>query len=165
MKKLVSLVLAGVLLLAFGVFALGSSEDSETVSQQSGTATKEETTNTLGDYKIEIQSCRLAKDYEKKDVAIVTYSFTNEKNDTPTAFFTAFEDQAYQNGVGLNEAYIIDDSYSYNNENATKEIKKGATIDVEVAYTLNDATTPIEVEISELFSFSDKTITKTFEIK
>ena len=41
--------------------------------------------------------------------------------------------------------------------------KKG--FDVEVAYELNDTTTDIEVEVKELFSFSDKTITKTFSIK
>ena len=45
-----------------------------------------------------------------------------------------------------------------------KEIKKGATLDVEVAYELNDATTDVEIEVKELFSFSEKVITKTFKI-
>ena len=38
-------------------------------------------------------------------------------------------------------------------------------IDVEVAYELNDETTPVDVEVKELFSFDDKTITKTFSIQ
>ena len=41
---------------------------------------------------------------------------------------------------------------------------KGATIEVEVAYELNDTTTDIEVEVSELISFNDSMITKTFSI-
>ena len=45
-----------------------------------------------------------------------------------------------------------------------KEIKKGATLSVDVAYTLNDETTPIDVEVSEIFSLTDKKITKTFTI-
>ena len=45
-----------------------------------------------------------------------------------------------------------------------KDIKKGASLEVEVAYELNDSTTDVEVEVSELFSFSDKVIKKTFTI-
>ncbi len=99
-----------------------------------------------------------------KPVAIVKYKFTNNDND-PTSFMFAFDDNVYQNGVGLNTAIFLDDSAEYNSKNQTKEIKKGATIDVEVAYTLNDSTTDIEVEVKELISFSDKKITKTFKIK
>ena len=45
-----------------------------------------------------------------------------------------------------------------------KEIKKGASLEVEVAYTLNDSTSEIEVEVKELFSFQNTLITKTFSI-
>ena len=45
-----------------------------------------------------------------------------------------------------------------------KEIKKGATLSVEVAYTLNDTATPVEIEVSEMFSLNDNKITKTFTI-
>ncbi len=166
MKKWLSFVLACVLLLSFGLFALGSgSEEDGTVSQDGGTVSKEDTSSALGDYVVEIKSSRLAKDYEGKDVVIVTYSFTNKKNDTATSFAGAIEDNAYQNGVGLNECYFIDDSYEYNSENSTKEIKKGASIEVEVAYVLNDTTTPIDVEVGELFSFDDKVISKTFNLQ
>ena len=64
----------------------------------------------------------------------------------------------------FNEAYVLKESANYEPDNQTKEIKKGATIEVEVAYELNDTTIDIEVEVKELFSFSDKTITKTFSI-
>lgn len=175
MKKFLSALLICILLLTFWVFALGSGEDDETVSEQAGTVTdtdnnnvtetEKEPDNALGDYIIEIKECRLAKDFEKKPVVIVTYSFTNQEDDSAASFAAAIEENVYQNGVGLNECYFLDDSYNYNGENATKEIKKGATIDVDVAYVLNDETTPIDVEVKELFSFSDKVITRQFELK
>ncbi|MBO5725857.1 MAG: DUF5067 domain-containing protein, partial [Clostridia bacterium] len=104
-------------------------------------------------------------DYANKDVVIVKYKFTNNNDDEATAFYLTFDDAVYQNGVGLNEAYVLKDSANYNADNQTKEIKKGASIEVEAAYELNDTTTDIEVEVKELFSFSDKTIKKTFSIK
>lgn len=163
MKKILSLVLVLLLICVFSVFALGSGE-SEKTDQGSGKADSAESGANLGEYMVEIKSCRLAKDFENKPVVIVKYSFTNN-SDEPTAFYLAFEDHVYQNGVGLNEAYILDDSANYNSDNQTKEIKKDATIDVEVAYELNDSETAIEVELEELFSFNDDTITKTFSIK
>ena len=95
---------------------------------------------------------------------IVKYVFTNVSDDNATAFFTAFDETVYQNGVGLNEAYILDDSANYSSDNQTKKIKKGSSIEVEVAYELNDATTDIEVEVEEFFSFEDTVIKKTFQI-
>ena len=152
--------MAILLVATFGVFALGSGEESET-DQGSGSADN----TSIGDYSVEIVSCRLAKDYANKDVVIVKYKFTNNNDDEATAFYLTFDDAVYQNGVGLNEAYVLKDSANYNADNQTKEIKKGASIEVEAAYELNDTTTDIEVEVKELFSFSDKTIKKTFSIK
>ena len=169
MKKFVSMMLAVVMLVSFGVFALGSgeSEDGGDVNQGSGAAdtVNKENGSTLGDYSVIIDSCRLAKDYEDEPVVIVKYKFTNEKDDDSASFMLAITDNVYQNGVGLNKAYILDDSANYNSDNQSKEIKKGASIEVEVAYELNDTETDIEVEVKELISLSDKKIVKTFSIK
>ena len=162
-NKILSLVLTVVLLGTFCLFALGSGESS-TKEQGSGTAENAAVASTtLGDYQVEIKTCRLAKDYEGKDVAIITYGFTNNADDS-TAFMYTFDDQVYQNGVGLNNAYVLADSANYAEENQTKEIKKGATLDVEVAYQLNDTTTDLEVEVKELISFNDHMVKKTFKI-
>lgn len=157
-------IITVVLVAAFALFALGSGE-SDTVDQGKSNADKSETVeNSIGDYSVVIDSCRLAKSFDDKDVVIVKYIYSNVSNDEPTAFYIAFEAEVYQDGIGLNEAYILDDSANYNADNQTKEIKKGASLEVEVAYELNDSTTDIEVEVSELFSFSDTKITKTFSI-
>lgn len=165
MKK-TKILLAMLLTLVFALCAMGSGDDSsETSDQGTGTAQTQKSGDAeIGAYSVEISDCRLAKDYEGKDVVIIKYKFTNNSNDTATAFWTAFDDGVYQNGVGLNEAYVLDDSANYSEDNQMKEIKKGASIDVEVAYELNDTTTDVEVEVKELFSFDDKTITKTFKI-
>lgn len=168
MKKFGTLVLAMLIIAAFGLFALGSGE-SGNADQGSGkadsTAADDNDNTAIGDYSVVIDSCRLAKDYSDRNVVIVKYKFTNNQSDDSASFFWAFDETVYQNGVGLNKAYMLKDSANYNSDNQTKEIKKGSSIDVEVAYELNDTTTDIEVEVKELFSFSDKTITKTFSIK
>lgn len=158
-KALLTLLVIAV----FVLFAVASGS-SETVDQGSDVVTTEVDNATLGDYSVEIDSCRLAKDYEGNAVVIVKYIFSNVSGDNATSFMVALDENVYQNGIGLNETYFVDDSANYSSDNQMKDIKKGASIEVEVAYELNDQETPIEVEVSELFSFSDKVITKTFSI-
>ncbi|MBQ9848676.1 MAG: DUF5067 domain-containing protein [Clostridia bacterium] len=187
--KNINIILACLLVVVFSIFALASTESGNdtSVADQGvgnvgsgskseskdnaisvGEAEKEETEeekNRLGDYSVVIDSCRLAKTYDNKDAVIVKYIFTNVSNDDAVAFYVAFDENVYQDGVGLNEAYILKDSEKYSADNQTKEIKKGASIEVEVAYELNDSSTDIEVEIKEFFSFDDKILKKTFKIK
>lgn len=176
----------------FFVFALGSGEDTtspatsnndsqapkETVmntetenavdgtEQQQETAAATETAQegVLGDYIVIIDSCRMVKDYEGKPVVIVKYIFTNVSDESPAAFLYALDTAVYQSGIGLNESYFLSDSAAYDSGNQAKEIKAGATIEVEVAYELNDTTTDIEVEVSEYFSWTDDKVTKTFSL-
>ncbi len=184
MKK-TNLILAVLLVLAFSVFAIASGEsETSAVDQGSGSANVSssvadqgdgnansssssevsEDNTRLGDYSVVIDSCRLAKDYSGKDVVIVKYIFTNVSDDDATSFSIAVEDNVYQDGVGLNTAIFLNDNVSYSSDNQSKKIKKGTSLDVEVAYVLNDITTDIEVEVKEFISFNDKTIKKTFSI-
>ena len=164
MKKVGALILAALLVAAFVLFALGSGSSGEDTDLGTGdTAQEDPSAGEIADCTVNIDSCRLAKDWEGKAIVIVKYVFTNNK-DEDQSFFLAFEDNVYQNGVGLNSCYMVDDSANYSSDNQTKKIKKGATLEVEVAYELNDATTDIEVEVEALFSFDDSKITKTFPI-
>ncbi|MBO5232164.1 MAG: DUF5067 domain-containing protein [Clostridia bacterium] len=134
-------------------------------SSKNESATKNETTdNALGEYEVDIKDCRLAKDYEGKNIAIVKYIFKNNSDDG-ASFTLAIDDKVYQNGVGLNKCYTAAESAKYSADNQSKNIKKGASVEVEAAYYLNDSETPIEVECSELISLSDDKITKNFDIK
>lgn len=171
MKKF-QILLTVLLIAVFFVFAAGSSDDEKnedqgksSVSDSSSTTTATEPADeNLGDYKVIIDSCRLAEDYSDNPVVIVKYIFTNVKDENSASFSVALQDYVYQNGVGLNRAYILDEGAAYNSDNQSKQIKKGSSIEVEVAYELNDTTTDIEVEVQEWISFNDKKITKTFSI-
>lgn len=141
----------------------GNTSSANSSDSSSNNASKNPSNSNLGDYNVIIESCRLSIDYKDAPIVIVKYKFTNN-GDEPASFSWSLEDRAFQDGVGLNECYTADDCANYSYDNQTKEIKKGASLYVEVAYVLNDSTTDVEIEVSELFSFSDKKITKTFSI-
>ena len=147
-------------------FVIGSSSTNN--SQQGNNVNDDSKSDTpecnLGDYYVEILGFRLAEDYAGDPVVIVKYKFTNN-DENAAAFMWTLEDNVYQDGVGLNECYILDDDAEYSSDNQTKEIKKGSSIEVEVAYELNDSTTDIEVEVKEYISFRDEVVTKTFSIR
>ncbi|MBQ3431342.1 MAG: DUF5067 domain-containing protein [Clostridia bacterium] len=165
MKKLLPVLLSVLVVFGFACFALGSGEDdSKKTTQAKGEAeTTVEENEKLGDYAVEILSCRLAKDFEGKDVVIVKYKFTNN-SDKAANFMFAFDDSVFQDGVGLNDSLFVDESAKYSADNQQKDIKPGTSLEVECAYELNDTKTDVEVEVKELISFDEKTITKTFSI-
>ena len=140
------------------------SESNDDQSSESAEETTKQSTNALGNYQVEIKSCRLAEDYEGKPIVIVNFKFTNN-DDEAQAFYTAVEASVFQDGIGLNECYVADESANYSDDNQTKEIKSASSIEVEVAYVLNDTETDLDVEVTEWISLSDKKITKKFSIK
>lgn len=141
---------------------LPNSQNQGNGSASGGSSNSSDNSN-LGDFNVVIAGCRLAEDWEGAPVIIVKYKFTNNDDD-PAAFWTSINDAVYQNNIGLNECYLVEDSANYTSDNQMKEIRKGATIEVEVAYELNDKTTPIVVEVEEFFSYDNKKVTKTFTI-
>jgi hypothetical protein len=60
--------------------------------------------------------------------------------------------------------YFCEDE-SFNLDASSKEIKAGKSVKVDIAYTLNDTTTDVDVEVSELISLDDNVVKKTFTIK
>ena len=163
LKKALSLIATILVICLFGIFAMGSTSDEETSTDQGTGTVQQDTSSGFTDCTVEIKSCRLAKTYDGKPAVIVTYGYTNNK-DTATSFTVAVQDNVFQDGIGLNKAYILDESANYSSDNQMKDIKKGATLDVEVAYELNDSTTDIVVEVEEFISFKDFKVTKTFKI-
>lgn len=163
MKKIVSLLLVLTVLAALCVGCGSSSE----VDQGDGTVNapqEDANPNALGDYTVEIVSCRMAKDYEDAPAIIVKYRFTNVSDEEAAAFMFSVSDTAYQNGIELETALIFDDKYNYDSGNSMKEIKMGATLEVECAYVLEDTTSDVLIEVEEFFSFNNKVIKKTFQI-
>lgn len=117
----------------------------------------------IGDYIVKIKESKVTEDYEGAKILIVTYSFTN-LSDESEAFMYTINETLFQNGVELGDVFSSYGIEGYDSANQSKEIKPGVTLDVQVAYKLNDSTTDVEVEISEFFSLKDDHLTYTIKI-
>lgn len=132
----------------------GNTEDMIDVNNGSGT---------LGKYNVSILSYRLGYDYAGRDVIFITYTFVNNSN-RPAAFGYALDNNVYQNGAELEGCFIADDDYNYDSSLEYSEIKPGVSLTLECAYILRDKS-PVEVEVSELISYRDEKVSKTFNLE
>ncbi len=144
------------------VSKVSNSEKTDT-SEMESSKNNLENKGILGDYEVEILSAKIAKDYEGNSAIVINYQFTNNSDDAANFMF-ALSDKAFQNGIEL-ESAIIMDSKTYDSDEKMKDIKPGKTIKVQSAFVLNDKKNTVEIEVSELISFSDKKVVKTFELQ
>lgn len=105
----------------------------------------------LGDYVVEIKSATVTQDYEGNPAVIITYSWTNNSSET-TSPMLSISTAVFQDGVGMDTAFIYDDP-AYDSGMYSTDVRPGTTIDVQEAFELNNTTSPIEVEITEAFSW------------
>lgn len=105
----------------------------------------------LGDYTVEIKSSSVIQDYDGNSTVVITYSWTNNSSET-TMPMSSVVTKVFQDGIGLEGIYIIG-SEDYDPDTTMTEVRPGTTIDVQEAFTLNNATSPIEVEISEAYAW------------
>lgn len=103
------------------------------------------------DYAVTIDGAAQTQDYEGRPALVVDFTFTNN-GDEAANFMFATSPQAFQDGVELESAVIVDDSFD--SAAALKDIKPGASVQVQSAYVL-DGTSDVTVEVSELISFDD----------
>lgn len=117
----------------------------------SGTLTDE-----ILDRTVSIVSYKLVKDYEGKSAILFELGFTNNGN-SATNFYSAFNFTPFQDGIELETAFLTD---GFDNiGNSTLNVKPGAGIPVALAFVLSSDTSPVEIEITDTWGFSDKTIT------
>lgn len=126
---------------------------SSSVSETTVPAAAPQTTD--GAFAVTVLEHEIMEDYEGKPVLAVKYSFTNNSEKT-TSFLLAISTQAFQNGVQLSTGILVNDKFDP--AGAMKDIKPGTTIEVQAAYVLDDNTSPVELEVSELFTFTDELI-------
>lgn len=167
-KKVWFIILAVIvaIIVLGGIFSSGDSStdsDNNSASQSENKAdTIQKNEAKLGDYEVVIEKCELI-DYDGKDVAVVTFAFTNNSSQA-ASFDLALQAKAFQDGIEAERNYVYDvfsDEYDEDG-NQHKEIKPGNSINVRIAYTLNSTEKPLEVEVSELCSFNSSVIEKTF---
>lgn len=164
-KKWIIIAVVAVVIILIAVIASGGSDDSSSEDSNASAVTsavsaesEEKANDTVGDYKCVVKGAKLCKDLTGKDAVLITYEFTNN-SDSAVSFDVALDARAYQDGVGL-ETAILDEDTDY----LDVDIKPGVTKEVKKAYNLRDTSTEIEIEVSELISFSDDKIVTTVEI-
>lgn len=153
------LIAVGVIVILFLIGALfgggdtsDKSDDSNNGQDSTVTAQTNPTDeNNVGDYKVELVDSYITQNTSNDDILVVTYNFTNN-DDEPRAFTYAIDDKAYQNGVELGDVYSSYGIDGYDFTTSDSEIKPGVTVEVQEAYKLYDTSTPVEIELSVLFS-------------
>jgi hypothetical protein len=114
------------------------------------------------DYVVTVGDAAQIEDYEGKPALVVNYTFTNN-SDEDANFMFATMPKAFQDGVELETGITMDDSVE--TSDSLKDIKPGATIQVQSVYLL-DSKSDVTVEVTELISFDDTMLaTKTFSVK
>jgi len=121
-------------------------------------------TGEIGDYVVSIKDYQIVtrKD-DNKSILIVTYAFTNNDKESHS-FKTAIDDKLFQNGVEIEALWNrwgVEEYYDF--ANASKEIKKGVTLDVQAAYELSDTSSDVSVELSKMYS--DKKLEYTISLQ
>ncbi len=169
-KKKKRLIILGVVaaVIAFLLFidSIGGSDEnkstqnnpSENTPQTVNAVQENKKDDIIGDFGCKVKSAKLCKDYRGKNSVLITYEFTNNADDA-VSFDTALDDNVYQDGVELETAILDEDTDLFD-----VSVKPGVTKEVKKAYVLRDDSTPLEVEIEELFSFNDDKITTTVNI-
>lgn len=169
MKKWMAFLLA--LTLAAGCVACsGTPEGNETGPVERPGATQPAETpeptapasaGTLGDYDVEILEAHLAQDYEGKPVIVTAYRWTNNSDQTTSAM-VALSEQAFQDGVELERAIVGNDD-AYDPAAQMKDIRPGASLEVQCAFVLSSETAEVEFEVSNWLSFSNDVVSRTFD--
>lgn len=95
-------------------------------------------------YQVSIEEITLSETYDGEPCAIITYSFTNNSDET-TSFLVAIDDKAYQNGIQLSTGTVSGlDSFL----TSAKDVKPGGTLIMQQAYILDDQS-DITIECTE----------------
>ena len=168
-KKFIILgvIIAVIIVIAVAASGSESNDDTNTSSNESTTVSsvnaekKETDENTIGDFKCVVKGAKLTKDWEGKDAVLITYEFTNN-SDSPISFDGALDDKLYQDGIELESAILSNDEEAKLID--AVDLKPGITKEVKKAYSLRNKKSEIEVEIQEVFSFSDDMIKTTINL-
>lgn len=116
----------------------------------------------LGEYYVEIKSAVLTSDYGGSPAILITYSWTNNSQETTSAL-SAFIERAFQDGVQLDSATILSTNPQYSAGTALRDVRPGASTDVQRAYLISDSGSPVEFEVFEFLGDDEAAVSMTFD--
>lgn len=113
----------------------------------------------VGVFDVSVVSYRVSKDYDGSSVLILELGVTNNGTDSES-FGLSAEVNAFQNGVELSTAYMVDGVDSHTKH---AQLRPGAGVAVYYCFTLSDES-PVDFELSELITFDNTVHTFTVEL-
>lgn len=124
---------------------------------------QEETTpsaGAVGDYNVTLNDATFTTDIDGNPVIVVNYDFMNNSDDSIMPL-VATDITAFQDGVSLEIAFVMDDSYDAGI--AQREVQPGASLaGCQQAYVLT-STSPVTVQVSPLFG--DVALERVFNVQ
>lgn len=116
----------------------------------------------IGDSHVVLKNVVVVKDYDDEPVAIVSYDWTNNSDETTSASSSVTLD-VFQNGIAMEPSYVTSDYYD--SDAAEKKVRSGSTIQVQAAFNIEDLS-DIDVEATENWGFAETgKVYKTFSLK
>jgi len=103
------------------------------------------------DFEVTIDSAMTTTDWGGDPVIVVTYTFLN-LDGRDRSFGWSVSDKAFQNGIELDSAYLVD---GLDSGASTRDVKPGVSITVQQAFELQDMS-PVTVEVKEWISWDDE---------
>lgn len=105
------------------------------------------------DFEVKLSGHKVTADEDGQPVLLLDLSFTNNSKKA-AAFGTTIDEKLFQNGVELDQTFVssysnadVDDEKS---RNASKEVQPGTTIEVQVAFALQDGSAPVEYSLVDI---------------
>ncbi len=159
------------LLLALSLTIVGCSNGGTTTDQgtapiesSSTQSTNESSTpveeGTLGNFKVEFgEAKKVTSTYIEGDLLEVTYTFTNNSEDTVSADGVLMV-KAYQDGIEIDTEFDT----ALTGDNESKSIKPGASLECKRLFKLT-SNSDVEVEATEFLGLTNDIVSKTFKLQ
>lgn len=142
-----------------------STPDNTNIQEENGNKDNNETTasteGNLGDYYVKVKDAFLTENYSHDNVIVITYEWTNNSDETTGNWLSVIE-TAFQDGIELESAYMIEDE-RYDSSSSQTEVRPGTTLDIQCAYILRNTESKVEFEIEELMSWNDDLVYAEFD--
>ena len=114
----------------------------------------------LGDYELLYKGACIMEDSDGNDAIVLSLDFTNNSKEN-ASYLWSVDETLMQNGTELEVATVYTDYDTFTTviENQFEEIAPGATLEVQTAFVLNNASGKIEATFEELLGSKSGTIT------
>ena len=114
----------------------------------------------LGDYELLYKGACIMEDSDGNDAIVLSLDFTNNGKEN-ASYLWSVDETLMQNGKELEVATVYTDYNTFTTviENQFEEVAPGATLEVQTAFVLNNASGEIEATFEELLGSKSGTIT------